>query len=588
MVRLTMALMVTLATTCTLANDAEDFVRALAQMKVCYSPSFSPDDRTLAFVSDMSGAPQVWSVPTKGGWPRQVTAFGDTIGSVIWSPTDDLLAVTAAEGGGMNTQIYLVSPHGTETTRITSGGRETNRRWDFAKDGKILAIGSNERDPSAVDGYFYSITDGTLEPVFQSRGIGTISDFDLDVEIALLFKLVGRGSNDLFLRNLASGEELLLTPHEGPGTYFGELSPRGDAVFLASNTGRDLLAFGQIPITRNTQGGLAAGDFEVLAERDDAELDGFVIHPDATFALLAWNVGGESRLELLNLENRNREPIAFGPELISGMTWSPGGDLVALTARGSTETTNIHVLDVDARDTTQVTHCSHPAIDTTRFARPALVRYTAHDGLPLSGWLYEPPTDGPAPYVLSFHGGPEGQSRPGLNALFQALLANDIGVFVPNIRGSSGFGKRFVNLDNQELRFDANQDIDSSARYLIDAGLADPNKLGITGGSYGGYAVMVAVTEYPQRFAAAVNLFGMVNFETFFANTEPWMAAISGTEYGDPGTQKDLLRRLSPIHKLDRVETPLLVIHGANDTNVPVVEAEQIVENLSRRGVTVE
>ena len=145
-----------------------------------------------------------------------------------------------------------------------------------------------------------------------------------------------------------------------------------------------------------------------------------------------------------------------------------------------------------------------------------------------------------------------------------------------------------MNLDNRELRFDANRDIAACARYLVDAGLADPARLGITGGSYGGYAVMVAVTEFPDLFAAGVNLFGMVNFETFFAHTEPWMAAISGTEYGDPVAQVDLLRRLSPIHKLDRATTPLLVVHGANDTNVPVVEAEQVVESYRERGLPVE
>jgi dipeptidyl aminopeptidase/acylaminoacyl peptidase len=237
----------------------------------------------------------------------------------------------------------------------------------------------------------------------------------------------------------------------------------------------------------------------------------------------------------------------------------------------------------------QLTFSPHPGVDLDRLVRPELVRYPSHDGLELSGWLYRPPgVEGAAPYVLSFHGGPEGQEVPRLRPVYQALLERGIGVFAPNIRGSAGFGKRFVNLDNRELRFDANRDIAATAEWLVAEGIAERSALGVMGGSYGGYAVMVAVTEFPDLFAAGVNLFGMVNFETFFANTEPWMAAISGTEYGDPETQLELLRRLSPIHRLDRVQTPLLVQHGANDTNVPVVEAEQVVENLERRGVPVE
>jgi dipeptidyl aminopeptidase/acylaminoacyl peptidase len=219
---------------------------------------------------------------------------------------------------------------------------------------------------------------------------------------------------------------------------------------------------------------------------------------------------------------------------------------------------------------------------------PELVRFKAHDGLELSGWLYRPKrVSAPAPYVLSFHGGPEGQEVPSFRSDYQALLARGIGVFAPNVRGSSGFGKKFVNLDNGALRFAAIKDIKSCADHLIDTGIADARRLGIAGGSYGGYMVMAGITEFPDLFAAGANLFGIVNFETFFKHTEPWMAAVSTIEYGDPETEADLLKKLSPIHRLDRVKTPTIVLHGANDTNVPVVEAEQVVDHLKKRGVPV-
>jgi dipeptidyl aminopeptidase/acylaminoacyl peptidase len=217
-----------------------------------------------------------------------------------------------------------------------------------------------------------------------------------------------------------------------------------------------------------------------------------------------------------------------------------------------------------------------------------LKTYLAHDGLELSGWLYLP--DGfksPGPMVLSFHGGPESQERPRFRATYQALLSRGIAVFAPNVRGSSGFGKTFVNLDNGELRFDGIRDIAATVKFVTEVGLADPDRIGIMGGSYGGYMVMAGITEYPEMFAAGANLFGIVNFETFFAQTEPWMAAISTIEYGDPVTQADLLARLSPIHRIDRIVTPTIVLHGANDTNVPVVEAEQVVDNLKARNIPV-
>ena len=161
-------------------------------------------------------------------------------------------------------------------------------------------------------------------------------------------------------------------------------------------------------------------------------------------------------------------------------------------------------------------------------------------------------------------------------------------MFAPNVRGSSGFGKKFVNLDNGALRENGIKDIKATVDYVVSSGVADAKRIGIVGGSYGGYMVMAGLTEYPDMFAAGANLFGVVNFETFFKNTQPWMAAISKIEYGDPDKEAEMLRRLSPLTRIDRVKSPTIVLHGANDTNVPVIEAEQVVENLKKRNVPVE
>jgi dipeptidyl aminopeptidase/acylaminoacyl peptidase len=259
------------------------------------------------------------------------------------------------------------------------------------------------------------------------------------------------------------------------------------------------------------------------------------------------------------------------------------------SASGSRRPSDVWVFDVTAGKFAQLTRSPHAGVDLAALVAPQLVKYQAHDGLELSAWLYLP-VDFKAPgrVVMSYHGGPEGQERPAFNSTYQALLAQGIAVIAPNVRGSSGFGKTFVNLDNGAKRFDGVRDIAATIDYLVAAGHADPKRVGIMGGSYGGYMVMAGVTEYPDRIAAGVNLFGIVNFETFFAHSEPWMAAVSTIEYGDPATQADLLRQLSPIHKMDRIKAPVLVQHGRTDTNVPFIEAEQVVNTLRARGVPTE
>ena len=276
-------------------------------------------------------------------------------------------------------------------------------------------------------------------------------------------------------------------------------------------------------------------------------------------------------------------------EIVSGLTFSLDDRYLAMTIAGSTSPNNVWLFDRATQQLSQLTQAPHAGIKLETLVKPTLEKFMAHDGLELSGWLYLPKNyQQPGPIVLTFHGGPEGQERPSFNSLTQALLGQGIAVFGPNVRGSSGFGKKFGNLDNGELRFNGVKDIKACADYVIKAGIADPKRIGIMGGSYGGYMTMAGLTEYPELFAAGANSFGIVNFETFFTHTEPWMASISKIKYGDPMTQTEMLRQLSPIYKIDRVRSATIVLHGANDTNVPVIEAEQVVASLKERGVPVE
>jgi dipeptidyl aminopeptidase/acylaminoacyl peptidase len=560
-------------------------IKAMAEIPSTGGAVFSPDGKRIAFISNRSGTPQVWLVNASGGEPKQITKGADPVGSLAWSPVSDTIAYDVARGGGYNAQVFLSRPDGTEAQRITSGGKEDNFSGAFAPDGRYW-FRSNIRKPDAPDSWLYDPQTGKAAIAIEYQGLGGINDIERPGNRALISRVVTRGNTNLYLHDLDSKKETLLTPHQGPAVVFGQLAPDGSAVYLVNDLDRDRLVFSRIPI----DAGGNPGQMKALAQRDDADAEGLALSDDGRQLMLSWNVGGRSELELMTLPDGKRTPLPPAPgELASVSDFSAEGDRITLNVSGSTQPPSAWQYEFATRRYTPIAPITVAGVDLSTLVQPELRKYKAQDGLELSGWLYVPKNfKQPGPVVLSFHGGPEGQERPAFRADYQAILAQGIAVFAPNIRGSTGFGKKFHGLDNHEKRFDANRDILDSANYIVQSGVGAKGRLGIIGGSYGGYAVMVGVTEFPDTFAAGVNQFGIVNFETFFSQSTPWMGAVSGGEYGDPKTQRDLLKRLSPIHKLDRVKATMLVMHGANDTNVPLVEAQQVVDTLKKNGRQVE
>lgn len=558
-------------------------IAAMGRVGSASGAQFSPDGTQIAYITNLSGVPQVWRIPAEGGYPRAVTAGSDPASGVRWSP-DGRLAYAVSPGGGYNAALLLTSPDGTATRAIDDDGDANTFVGEFTPDGRYV-FGSNVRDPASMDVWIWDPGTGKARNAIRMQGIG--GALDVIGDQALVSRLVTRGNENLWLDDLATGKSVLLTPHEGTASVDGLFGADASTVYLNHNLGLDRSVFARLVV--DADGGTPSAP-KTLASRDDGELQDFALSDDRQTALLVWNIAGRNELERIDLRSGKRTPLPAAPsELVSGIDFAPDGRSMVLAASGSQAPADLWRLDLDNGRWTRLTWSPHPGVDLAQLVKPTLRTYTAHDGLELSGWLYLPrDSKAPGPVVLSFHGGPESQERPAFRADYQALLASGIAVFAPNIRGSSGFGKAFMQSDNHAGRFDANRDIQSTADFLVREGIGAKDRLGIMGGSYGGYATMVGVTEFPDTFAAAANLFGMVNFETFFAQSTPWMGAISTGEYGDPKTQRQLLRDLSPIHKLDRVRTPLMVMHGANDTNVPLVEAEQIVDTLRQRGVDVE
>ncbi len=559
-------------------------IALMARVGRCWSPSIAPDGEQLAFVSDLTGAPQVWRMPTGGGFPAAVTAFEEQVSRVIWSPDGAWLAVEAAPGGGMNSQIYIVQPGGGGRRRLTAGGLSNNWLGGWTKDGRGVLYSSNRDLADSMDCFRTAIDTGATEKLTSAGGTAVVEDISADGSRLLIKRVAYRGDSNVVLLETNSGVEQLLTAHDPPASFENaRFSQDERAVFAVSNRDSDMACFCRLDLE-------SGASWEILRARHHAELAEFALSKDGELAALIWNIAGRHELELWHLADNKSGPVVELPgEIIESPRFSPDGSSLVLCLTGARSPQDIWFLNVADGSSRQLTRSPHVGVNLERLVGAGLLEYQGHDGLPLSGWHYAPARgDAPHPTVLSFHGGPEGQEQPRFRYDYQALLAQGIAVFAPNVRGSSGFGKRFVNLDNGALRFDAIQDIATSARFLVDSGIAAAGGLGIMGGSYGGYMTMAGLAEFPELFAAGANLYGLVNFKTFFERTEPWMASISKVEYGDPETDGDLLDALSPIHKLDRVTAPTLVLHGANDTNVPVHEAEQVVAALRERDVPVD
>ncbi|WP_174278976.1 S9 family peptidase [Sphingomonas bacterium] len=563
--------------------DVAARIAALGRINSASAPSFAPDGRRFAFLSNEGSSPQVWVQDAGTGEPRQLTRLADPVTSVFWSPRGDLIAYAVAPGGGLNTQLWVMKPDGTAARRLTPGGRDNNGLSGWTHDGTALMVDTNKDHPGARDPALLDVATGQWRMLAADKGLNTIAD--VRGAAAVVLRVVGRGDANAYRVDVVSGRETPLSPHNGKAeTGWGQMSPDGRAVYVTSDVGRDRAAFGTVAIDAAGR----AGPIRYFATRDDAVAADGLLSDDGRTAALAWNVGGRTKMALYDTASRRVRPLSLPIDYGAPVDFSREGATLAIAGGAADRTGDIYLVDVATGAVTRATQSRHDGVDLAALIKPELVSYRGADGVPMSGWLYRPAgATTPMPVVFSYHGGPEGQAIPSMSPDAQALAMRGIATFAPNVRGSSGFGKAFMALDDGAKRVDGVRDIKATTDALVAMGIADPKRLGIMGGSYGGYMVMAGVTQYPTMFAAAADLYGVVNFETFFRETEPWMAAISTTEYGDPRTQAAMLRDLSPIHRIDRVTTPLFVLHGANDTNVPVVEARQIVDSLKARGVPV-
>jgi dienelactone hydrolase len=575
-----------------------------------YGASLSPDATVFAHIVDDGGYPRAVQRFLRG-WRASsardvVLPVDGPVTRVIHSPDDHWLACEVAPQGGTCTQIWVVTtdpddPSAWRIDRQESGTAELIG-WDGTRVAAILTsengIGSSCLiDPSNKNcivldrrsgGRLVDAWAGASLVRVGPRGYRELILLYGLTETALLPSDPGSTTDagiildDHHPRRIRHGPTGEQTKIYHPHKFYNMNSPQGYVRCLVrSDNGCDHARLLEVTATED---GVV---YHVVAERPDCDLDEFIVSDDLSTIALLWNLQGCSELQMMSFVDYTlQEPIPLPAPVARGLSISANGSIVAVTVEGPSKPRTVELVDPRSRERVRIDRePSRGPVVAGRASMPTLETITARDGLTFTGWLYRPPTEvAHAGGLVYLHGGPEGQARPSYHELFPDLLNAGVTVFTPNVRGSGGFGRSFLHADDKEKRFAAIDDVADCARFLVEGGHADENRIACAGWSYGGFLTLAALTFHPGLFAAGINICGMSDLSTFYRNTEPWIAQAAYSKYGNPVNDRAFFEQLSPLRRVDALTAPLLVIHGANDTNVPPSESEQIVKALRERG----
>lgn len=547
----------------------------------------SPDGNTLAFSWDVTGKPQLWTMPSAGGQPHQLT-FGNGITFFAWAPDSETLLYGADNNGNEQESYYRIAADGSSEALVLPAVEGGFRQFgSFAADGKTIAFSSTERNGEDFDIYTADLTTGETTRLFEGQFEFTAHDISPDGKKLIVTETVGEDSDNLYMLDIETGEMTEIAKPDPRANHadggFAWL-PDSSGFYFASN---------------------ARGEWKALTGYNVEGQETDVLEPTAhdvesvdlcgtESQYLVWTQN-EDGFYSLHMDN-NGVPLDIDtsmlPEGYIQVSCSNASDKVAVRVNGWRTPGDIFLLDLGTGEIDQVFASNYAGLDPARLIRPESIRMTARDGVELQGLLYLPDArshaeDGPPPVIFIVHGGPTGQSLATFEAVVQYHLDRGLAVFEPNVRGSTGFGRTYVTLDDRENRRDSVRDLIDMLAALKKDGRVDTSRAAVVGGSYGGYMVNAVLALYPDAFDAGVSLFGVGNWVTALQVASPSLKAADRIEYGDIRAQKwvDYYTENSPIALADNIKVPVLYSHGVMDPRIDVSETEIMVKKLRANGV---
>jgi dipeptidyl aminopeptidase/acylaminoacyl peptidase len=558
---------------------------AVRRFSLLSNLAFSPDSEHVAYVHDGSGQLNLWRQPAAGGAPVQLTAFvEDSARHHAWTPHGFVLGVD--HQGGERWQLHRLPEDGGQPVNLTNREDAQCLVGPLHPDGERIAFSGNLARPSDQGAYLLHLPDGEVRPLVEDEGVFRPGPWHPDGRRLAVMQVHANSDQDVFLLDVHSGERTPLTAHEGEEVNIPVgFSADGRSLFLVTDRAHEFAWLAR----RSLNGG---GELEPVW-RGDWDVEHAAT--DRGGRRLAWvvNQDGASTFHARDLETGRDLPV---PGLPGGLclhfAMSPDGRRVAACVGTATRPLDVYVADLDAGATTRLSESLPGGMTEPELVAPDLVRYPTFDGRRVPAWLYRPRTGGDRfPVLLSIHGGPEAQERPGSGntfAFYQYLLSRGIGVLAPNIRGSTGYGKTYQSLIRRDWGGAELKDIESAARYLAGLDWVDPERVAVYGGSFGGFATLSAMTRLPRYWACGVDLVGPSNLVTFAKSVPPFWRHMMKAWVGDPDEDRDLLVERSPVTYVEDVRAPLLVLQGARDPRVVKPESDQMVERLRSLGRDVE
>ena len=553
--------------------------------------AFTPDNKAVLFSADISGQFNIWRVSRSGGTPKQLTSFEDeSVRTITVAPDGSTIVFTADPSGDEFHQLYALPIRGGWPERWSDSPRVQHllSQSCWSPDGSQIAYSANSNVPTDQDVWLRDVETGENRLLLAGIGFTYPAAWSRDGRYLTVLEVRGTADSTIHLVDVETGKARELTPHheDADPTFFmpGPWAGDGSGFYLATDHGREFKGLAFLRLDANDH------EWIETPERDIEDLAGSL-----DGGVLAWleNEDGWSRLRIRDMKTGRDLPAPDLPQgastsIGSGLAVSPDGSYGAIMWQSPRRPPELYVIETATGTAKRLTDSMIGGLRESDLASPELVSYPSFDGRQIPAWLYKPRRRGRVPVVLSIHGGPQVQERPVYNGFYQYLVSRGIAVLATNIRGSAGYGKTYETLILRDWGGGDLKDWEHAAKWLLDEPWVDPKRIGVFGGSYGGFASLSCVTRLPDYWAAGVDIFGPSNLVTFTKSVPPTWRRFTAKSVGDPEKESDFLTERSPITYVENTKAPLLVIQGANDPRVAKAESDQMVDKLRSLGREVE